>query len=144
MNVLLKRKHLYFYTIRQMKRISFVSYLLKGEPWFGMEIQQPHESDEEGAGCELEGGDGVREGHCFKNLRSTIINDMQTKIWIRTKQETICNPKEERGNGDWEVGTDQLVVDVEVDVEEVPDEDHGAEQQRPRNAGGLRLPASLR
>lgn len=38
----------------------------------------------------------------------------------------------------------QLVVDVEVDVEEVPDEDHGSELQRPRNAGGLRLPAPLR
>jgi len=40
---------------------------------------------------------------------------------------------------------DQLVVDVEVDVEEVPDEDHGPELQRPRNAGGaLRLTGGRR
>jgi hypothetical protein len=45
-----------------------------------MQIQQPHESDEEGAGCELEGGDGVREGHRFQNLCSIIIsNHVQTQ-----------------------------------------------------------------
>jgi hypothetical protein len=38
----------------------------------------------------------------------------------------------------------QLVVDVEVDVEEVPDDDHGPELQRPRNAGGISLPVPLR
>lgn len=38
----------------------------------------------------------------------------------------------------------QLVVDVEADVEHVPDEDHGPELQRPRNAGGgLRFTASV-
>ena len=48
-----------------------------------MQIEQPHESDEEGAGCELEGGDGVREGHCFQNLcSSNIISHMQTKIGL--------------------------------------------------------------
>jgi len=30
--------------------------------------------------------------------------------------------------------SDQLVVDVEVDVEQVPDDDHGPELQRPWNA----------
>lgn len=40
--------------------------------------------------------------------------------------------------------TDQLVVNVEVDVEEVPDEDHSTELHRPGNACGLRLPVSLR
>jgi len=33
-----------------------------------MQIEQPHECDEEGSGCELEGGDGVREGYRFQNL----------------------------------------------------------------------------
>ena len=32
--------------------------------------------------------------------------------------------------------SDQLVVDVEVDVEQVPDEDHGPELRRPWNAVG--------
>ncbi|EEE60027.1 hypothetical protein OsJ_12788 [Oryza sativa Japonica Group] len=43
---------------------------------------------------------------------------------------------------------DQLVEDVEIDVEEVPDEDHGSELHRPRNAAGdgaaVRLPATFR
>jgi hypothetical protein len=33
-----------------------------------MQIEQPHECDEEGSGCEMEGGDGVREGYRFQNL----------------------------------------------------------------------------
>ena len=43
-------------------------YLFEGEPRSRMQIQQPHERDEEGSGCELEGGDGVRKGHGFENL----------------------------------------------------------------------------
>jgi hypothetical protein len=33
-----------------------------------MQIEQPHECDEEGSGGEMEGGDGVREGYGFQNL----------------------------------------------------------------------------
>lgn len=43
-------------------------YLFEGEPRFGMQIEQPHECDEEGSGCEMEGGDGVRERYGFQNL----------------------------------------------------------------------------
>ena len=43
-----------------------------------------------------------------------------------------------------EISTDRPVVNIEVDVQEAQDEDHGAELQRPRNSSGLRLHASLR
>ena len=48
--------------------VIFLLYLFGGEPRSRMQIQQPHERDEEGSGCELEGGDGVRKGHGFENL----------------------------------------------------------------------------
>jgi hypothetical protein len=66
-----------------------------------MQIQQPHESDEEGAGCELEGGDGVRKGHRFQNLRSIIIiNHMQTqKIGLGSSKKRSAILENIKGNG---------------------------------------------
>lgn len=70
-----------------------MGYLSKGEPWLGVKIKQPHEGDEEWSGRELEGGDGVREGHRFQNLQAMDSNKIRHEQ-IRDEKEHVEKEKE--------------------------------------------------
>jgi hypothetical protein len=73
--------------------------------------------------------DGLREGYCFQNSCSILINYRHIKFWLSSNRK-YCNPREERESawcGCWQ-GTEQGSC---------------RELQCPRNTGSIQLPASL-
>jgi hypothetical protein len=73
--------------------------------------------------------DGLREGYCFQNSCSILINYMHIKFWLSSNRK-YCNPREERESawcGCWQ-GTEQGSC---------------RELQCPRNTGSIQLPASF-